>query len=135
VSGEGRIDGRIPLVLSGESVAIDSGRLEAEGGGVLRIASHDAAAALAQGGADANLLLQALADFHYERLSLSIDKPLRGESRLTLHTLGHNPAVLDGHPFQINVTVTTNLDKILDVVASGGRLSQDIIRAIVGAHR
>ena len=62
-------------------------------------------------------------------------KPLSGESQLTLHTLGHNPAVLDGHPFQINVTVTTNLDKILDVVTAGGRLSQDIIRAIVGAHR
>jgi hypothetical protein len=135
VSGEGHIDGRIPFVLSDGSVAIDGGKLEAQGAGVLRIASRDAAAALAQGGADVNLLLQALADFHYERLALSIDKPLSGESQLTLHTLGHNPAVLDGHPFQINVTVTTNLDKILEVVTAGGRLSQDIIRAIVGAHR
>lgn len=135
VGGEGHIDGRIPFVLSGGSVAIDDGKLEAQGTGVLRIASKDVASALAQGGADVNLLLQALADFHYERLALSVDKPLSGKSQLTLHTLGHNPAVLDGHPFQINVTVTTNLDKILDVVTEGGRLSQDIIRAIVGAHR
>lgn len=135
VSGEGQIAGRIPLVLSGGSVAIEAGKLEAQGAGVLRIASRETAAALAQGGADTDLLLQALADFHYERLGLSIDKPLSGESRLTLNTFGHNPAVLDGHPFQVNVTVTTNLDKILGFAATGSRLSQDIIRAILGAHR
>jgi lysophospholipase L1-like esterase len=101
---------------------------------VLRIASPDTAAALAQGGTDTNLLLQALADFHYERLALSLDKPLSGDSRLTLNMLGHNPAVLDGHPFQINVTVTTNLDKILGLVTQGSRLSQDVIRAMVGAR-
>jgi hypothetical protein len=135
VSGEGRITGRIPLVLSGDSVAIEAGKLDALGAGVLRIASRETAAALAQGGADTNLLLQALADFRYERLGLLIDKPLTGESRLTLNTFGHNPAVLDGHPFQINVTVATDLGKILDIVGLGGRLSQDVIRAILGANR
>ena len=135
VSGEGRIAGRIPLILSGNAVAIEGGKLATDGEGILRVASEQAAAALAQGGEDTNLLLQALADFHYERLTLSIDKPLQGESRLALNTLGHNPAVLDGHPFQINVTVTTDLDKILGFVTTGGRLSQEIIRAIVGGNR
>lgn len=135
VSGEGRIAGRIPLVLSGDAVAIEGGKLATDGEGILRVAPEQAAAALAQGGEDTNLLLQALADFHYERLALSIDKPLQGESRLVLNTLGHNPAVLDGHPFQINVTVTTDLDKILGFVTTGGRLSQDVIRAIVGGNR
>lgn len=135
VSGEGQFAGRIPLTLSGNAVAIEGGKFTAQGAGILRVASQDAAAALAQGGDDANLLLQALADFRYDRLSLSIDKPLSGESRLALNTYGHNPAVLDGHPFQINVTVTTDLDKILGFVTTGGRLSQEIIRAIVGAKR
>lgn len=135
VSGEGIVAGRIPLVLSGDAVAIEGGKLAADGAGVLRIASEQAATALAQGGDDTNLLLRALADFRYERLALAIDKPLHGESRLALNTLGHNPAVLDGHPFQINVTLTTDLDKMLGFVTTGGRLSQDVIRAIVGGKR
>ena len=135
VSGEGIVAGRIPLVLSGDAVAIEGGKLAADGAGILRIASEQAATALAQGGEDTNLLLRALADFRYERLSLAIDKPLHGESSLALSTLGHNPAVLDGHPFQINVTLTTDLDKILGVVTTGGRLSQEVIRAIVGGNR
>jgi hypothetical protein len=134
VSGEGKFAGVLPLLVASDDVAIEAGRLEAQGPGVLRMASPETAAALAQGGTDTNLLLQALADFHYERLALTFDKPLSGESRLTLNMLGHNPAVLDGHPFQINVTVTTNLDKILGVIAQGGRLSQDVIRAMVGAR-
>ncbi len=135
VSGEGKFAGTLPLLVASDDVAVESGRLEAQGPGVLRMASPDTAAALAQGGGDTNLLLQALADFHYERLAMTFDKPLSGESRLTFNMLGHNPAVLDGHPFQINVTVTTNLDKILGVVAQGGRLSQDVIRAMVGTRR
>lgn len=134
VSGEGKFAGTLPLLIAGDDVAIESGRLEAQGPGVLRMASPETAAALAQGGRDTNLLLQALADFHYEKLALTFDKPLSGESRLTLDMLGHNPAVLEGHPFQINVTVTTNLDKILGLVTQGGRLSQDVIRAMVGAR-
>lgn len=135
VSGEGRIAGPLPIVLADGAVAIEQGRLEALGPGVLRIASPEAAATLAQGGEDADLLLRALADFRYDRLSLTIDKPLTGESRLTLATTGHNPAVLDGHPFQITITLTTNLDKILALIGEGGRLSQEIIRAIVGPKR
>lgn len=134
VSGEGAIDGRIPLALADGVVAVEGGALEARGPGVLRIASQDVASALAQGGADTDLLLRALADFRYDRLTLTVDKPPDGESRLVLATYGRNPAVLDGHPFQINVTVTTNLDKILGVIAEGDRLSQRIIRAIVGAR-
>jgi hypothetical protein len=135
VSGEGAFDGALPLVVAQDDVAIESGRLAAQRPGVLRIASPETAAALVQGGADTDLLARALADFRYERLELTLDKPLSGESRLALTMLGHNPAVLDGHPFQINVTVTANLDKILGTVAQGGRLSQDIIRAMVGAAR
>jgi adhesin HecA-like repeat protein len=135
VSGEGHLAGQIPLVLSGGTIAVEGGKLETQGDGRLQIKSADAAAALAQGGADTDLLMQALSDFRYEKLALMIDKPLTGESHLSLKTLGHNPAVLDGHPFQINITVATDLDKILAGVASGGRLSQEIIRAIVGADR
>jgi hypothetical protein len=135
VSGEGKFAGALPFLVASDDVAIESGKLEAQGPGVLRMASPETASALAQGGKDTNLLLQALADFHYERLALTFDKPLSGESSLTLNMLGHNPAVLDGHPFQINVTVTTNLDKILGIITQGGRLSQDLIRAMVGARR
>lgn len=132
VAGEGRVGGRLPLDFGGDLPAIDHATLAAQGPGVLRIASPEAAAALAQGGDHTNLMLEALADFRFESLALTVDHPATGESRLTLATRGHNPAVLDGHPFQINVTVASDLDKLIAALAQGERLSAAIIRAIVG---
>jgi hypothetical protein len=48
---------------------------------------------------------------------------------------GHNPAVLDSHPFDINVNLVTNLDRILDALAEWYRLSGRALGDIVGGSR
>jgi hypothetical protein len=48
---------------------------------------------------------------------------------------GHNPAVLDSHPFDINVNLVTNLDRILDALAEWYRLSGQALGDIVGSPR
>ena len=132
VSATGRLTGTIPLVVSGETVAVQRGRLAAEGGGTLRIRSQQASQVLAAGGEQVQLMLRALEDFRYRTLSVDIEKTTGGDALVSLRTLGHNPRVLDGRPFQINVNLQTNLDRVLAAVAQWYRLSGRALRDIVG---
>jgi hypothetical protein len=80
-------------------------------------------------------MLQALEDFRYERLSLDIDKAVGGEAALKLSTLGHNPAVLDGHPFAINVTLTGNADRLLAAVLEAYSVSSRVLEQLLREKR
>lgn len=127
----GRVHGSIPLRFDGTSVAIDGGALAARGGGMLRLHSEKAKQALQAGGERVTQMLLALENFSYERLSVAIDKSPSGEAIVTLRTLGHNPAVLNGRKFQININLETNLDRILNAVLQWYQLSGRALRDIV----
>ena len=135
VSGSGTLSGVIPLEFSGDTVLVTGGLLEAEGEGVLRFRSEAAKRALAAGGEQVELLLGLLEDFRYRRLSLAFDKAATGEATIRLGTEGHNPAVLDGHPFVLNVNLSANLDRVLATILEGYRLSNRAIRATLGGGR
>lgn len=131
VSGTGRVSGAIPLARTGKALALDGGRLAADGPGVLRIRSEAAKAALAGGGEDVALMLSALEDFRYESLTLGIEKPFEGPGRLVLSTRGHNPAVRDGQPFIINVNVSGNVDQLAAIAARLLELPGAVLRSMV----
>ncbi len=82
---------------------------------------------LSQGGEQVDLMMQALRDFRYENLSLEIVKPESGEAMLKLSMLGRNPAVLDGYPFQFNITLSGDLEPLLEALARGRKLSSDLL--------
>jgi len=131
----GEIHGYVPFRIADGKVAIDAGALAALGGGTLRFKSERARQILASGGEQVSLMLQALEDFTYERLGIDIDKGIAGNARVALRTLGHNPSVLQGRKFQINVNLVTNLDRILDAVVEWYRLSGRAWRDIVAHGR
>lgn len=113
VEATGRISGEIPLRLEGDTVTIGGARLAAEAPGILRLTSDAAKEALAAGGASVELMMQALEDFQYETLALTLDKPAEGTTLLTLKLLGQNPEVLEGQPFDVNVRLETDLAPLL----------------------
>ncbi len=127
----GRIDGVVPLRLAGEKIVIIGGRLAARGGGTLRLKSERAEQVLKTGGEQVGLMLRALEDFTYETLHLDLNKSLAGDAEVKLRTLGHNPAVLNGRKFQINVNLATNLDSLLAATLQWYRLSGKALRDIV----
>ena len=135
VAGSGLLSGAVPLEIGAGTVRVAGGLLEAEGPGVLRFRSAAARRVLAAGGAQAALLLEALEDFRYERLSLTLDQTEGGGARIRLATAGHNPAVQDGQPFVLNISLTGNLDRVLAVILEGYRLSEGALRATIGAGR
>lgn len=131
VYATGRIYGSVPIRIAGANIAIDGGALAALGGGALRFRSERAKQVLKTGGKQVALMLQALEDFTYERLNVNIDKSPAGDARVMLRTLGHNPAVLEGRKFQININLETNLNRLLEAAMQWYRLSGKALRDIV----
>ncbi len=128
LTGSGMLSGAIPVTVSGDAVMIRDGRLRATGPGVVRLRSEAAAAALKGAGEPMDLMLRALQNFHYDDLSLTVEKDAGGDARVTLHLRGNNPDVREGHPFAFNIALSGNLGGILDAIRKGTRISGALIR-------
>ena len=131
ISGTGRLSGIIPVSTARAAVGITGGRLATSEPGVLRIRSEAAKRALAQGGKEVTLMLSALEDFRYETLTLEIEKETAGEGCVILRTRGQNPAVRDGQPFVINLTLSGNVDGLTAVLAQALELPGGIVRTML----
>lgn len=133
VSATGRLAGTVfPIRIGQGSVVIDKGELKTALPGVLKVRSQQVRDALAGGGEQVALLLDVLEDFHYDRLALSVNKTVDGGDTVTLSTSGNNPAVKDGHPFVLNINLSTNLDKLTRALLEGYRLSEGALRTTLG---
>ncbi len=131
VSGTGRLNGAIPVRMTGKTITITNGRLATAKPGVLKINSETVNQTLARGGPEVVLMLSALRDFHYEKLTLKIEKKPDGEGNLLLHTRGHNPAVRNGQPFIINLNLTGNVDRLAALAAQAFQLPSAVVRAML----
>lgn len=130
LTGNGRLDGRIPLTLEGNQITIQNGNLIAEIPGMLRFQSEKASQLLASAGKEMDMLLQAMQDFHYTELTLKLNKSAAHDLVATLSLLGNNPNVMDGQMFRLNINLESNLDKILEAMNQGYRLSDEVLRGL-----
>jgi hypothetical protein len=130
VSGTGRLSGTIPVIVRQGAVAIEKSELAAHGG-VLQMRSQKVASILAGGGQPVELLLDVLKDFHYDDLTVTIEKEFAGEAAVRLHLEGHNPSVLQAQTFRINLNVTGNLDRLVGSLLEIARLSDRAVRATI----
>ena len=129
-SGSGDLAGSIPVAVKADTLVIRDARLAATAPGRLQIKSAEAKALLQAGGEQATLLLEALEDFHYDELSLTLANTAENDLDLTLSILGNNPAVLEGHPFQLNINLESNIDRLLDALLAGYRLSNQTLQRL-----
>jgi len=134
VGGSGRLSGAIPVTVRSGAVAIPQGELTAKGG-VLQVRSPQVANLLAGGEQPVDLLLDALRDFHYDKLTVEVEKAFEGEAAVRLQLAGKNPTVMNGHPFRINVNLTGNLNRLVASLLDIARLSDQTVRATVRALR
>jgi hypothetical protein len=113
LSGEGSLDGVLPLRISEGAAMIAGGKLAARGPGVLRYAAGAAPPALQAGGEGVDLLLQALENFHYEALEITLEGRTDAAMDIALHIAGANPDLYDGHPVEFNLDLEGELANIL----------------------
>jgi hypothetical protein len=136
LSGSGALDGRIPVRIDPAGVTISGGLLNASGPGVVRYngAGLPAAITEAQGKAGDALTLtrDALADFHYTALRLTLDRAASGDGSLLIGLKGSNPAVLDNHPFDINIRIDANFDRLAALFLSGYTAADELLRHAAG---
>lgn len=113
---EGRMDGEIPFAVDSENrVAIRGGRLAATGPGVMRLKLDEFRAMLAESmGDQADILLNALLDFHHTVLEARIDKPFDGDEKVAIRLEGSNPAHLDGQPLVFNISLESNVIRLAE---------------------
>jgi hypothetical protein len=128
LEAEGRIAGVIPLRVDAGIVIIDGAELSAQGPGQIRFRSPDTRQALASGGEPVKLMLDALEDFRYDTLRMTLDKPAQGDTRIVMQLYGRNPAVLDGQIFHLNINLTGNADPLLAALAEGRRLQNQLMQ-------
>ncbi len=113
LSGEGSISGAVPVTIFPGGIAIPDAKLAANAPGVLRYDRNQAPLALQSAGESVAMALEALADFHYEKLILDLTRNLTGDVILGLHIAGRNPSFYDGYPVEFNLTVEGRLDQAL----------------------
>lgn len=130
LSLEGRMNGRLPVtfVPSEESVAITGGSLTATGPGVIRYGKPGTASLRAGGDSNFALALQALEDFRFNVFDIGLDKEADGRTRLALRLEGHNPSLLDGYPFRLNINLQTDLSQVLAALREGYRLNPNLFK-------
>ena len=128
LSGTGRLDGPVPFLLKNGKVEIKGGRLTAREPGVLNYRPSKLPDALASAGGSVELALQALSDFHYDKLALALDKSATGEGTVLLQLEGQNPAVMSGQVFHFNIRVDSNFDRLADIALTSLRSAQELLR-------
>jgi hypothetical protein len=133
MTGTGTLAGMIPVTLSPEDgVTIDSGTVRAEGDGVLKVDWGSSRAPLVGQGEQVALMVRTLEDFHYSTLRGRIDRPREGELSFAVTLEGRNPAVMDGHPFRFNISLSGELEKVLAAIREGRRLGTSLLRGDFG---
>lgn len=115
---QGRVGGDFPVAFSAGSAEIDNAVLASTGPGVIQYggATTDAVAQSDQATA---IVMDTLKDFRFEVLKIGLDGNLAGEMKLTLDMLGRNPAVMNGQAFQLNVSIDSELAKLLNSLTLG----------------
>ena len=135
------MSGALPVTLSGKTVVISNGRLESLGPGVLSY-RRDSRPPPAAGVPTAEpeeedpvalfqdpleLTLRALENFHYDRLSIGVDKQAGGQAGLKIQLQGKNPDLLDGYPFNLNINLTGDVTPILEALSRGIDITQELV--------
>lgn len=114
LAATGTLDGRIPVIIDGDTVRFEQGRLAAAGAGTIR---YDPAVppSFLDPARNENvaLVMQVLEDFRYDDLAVTIDGTVGGEMAVALKLRGSNPDFYGGYPVALNLNLSGALDSIL----------------------
>ena len=129
LSGTGRLSGTLPLDIATAKggkpeVAIRDGTLSAAGG---RLAySPSGSSGLEQGGGA--VALDALRNFHYDALTMTINGTLGAEQSFGLDLTGRNPDFYNGYPVHFAISIKGRIDSIVRAGLLAYKLPGDISR-------
>ncbi len=105
LSGEGRLDGRLPIVVEDGEARIEGGSLRASGVGIIEYKSIALENAANSAGDAGKLAFDALSSFEFERLELDVDGSLSGEIQIGVRMEGNSDAVVSNAGINYNIRI------------------------------
>lgn len=112
LSGTGSLEGRLPLDRNGDRIEIRDAQLHSSGG-TIRYQPEAGAASLGEADPQFGLLLSVLEDFHYTRLSLTINGDAAGDVIVAIRLEGSNPGYQGGAAVDFNLSIDSRLSDLI----------------------
>lgn len=131
LAATGNLGGQIPVTVDADGLVIRDAVLAATGPGTLRYAPTATPSALLGGGESVGLALQALSNFQYTDLKLTVNRATGGDTVALMQVKGRNPDFYGGHAVEFNLNISGKLDQILNRGLAGYRIP-DTIRDKLG---
>lgn len=125
LSGEGVIEGRLPLKIVNGKARIVNGVFSAKGPGVIRYVGK-AGEAASGANKQAKLAFDILRDLHFDELTAAIDGPLDGELKFNIVFKGANQVKVDERTVTSPVVYRVSIEAPLLALIDQARLSSDI---------
>lgn len=112
LSGQGKINGTIPLHFKDSTLRVNNAHFEATHGKIL-YHSEIAAQALKQSDQSATLPMLLMENFHFDQLSAQVNGDLNHEMQIKLALSGKNPQQLNGRQINFNLNLTGIVPTVL----------------------
>ncbi|MBV2131055.1 intermembrane phospholipid transport protein YdbH family protein [Arsukibacterium indicum] len=130
LTGNGKLSGTVPILVSNNGVSVNDGRIAAEApGGRLQYQSASASA-MAKSNSNMKLVFDALQDFHYSVLSSDISYDTSGKLVLGLKLQGRNPNLQQGRPINLNVNLEEDLPALITSLQLTNKLNDLITQRV-----
>lgn len=129
LSGNGTIDGQLPLYIDRGTIYIEAGQLHAREAGVLQFQS-DKIQALGKTNPAMRLVADALDDFHFNLLSSDLNYDQSGKLLLNVRLEGQNPDVEKGRPIHLNINLEEDIPALLASIQLSGQVSEIIQKRV-----
>jgi hypothetical protein len=127
----GTLAGRIPISIKGSDILIESGTLKTSGPGVVKYRTSSSADTIAADQGGLSLALQALQDFRYDSIEVTVSGSVQKELEASLAIKGRNPDLYDGYPIDFNLNLSGELANIIRGSMAGYRVPETIKRQLM----
>ncbi|MDA8708079.1 YdbH domain-containing protein [Hellea sp.] len=140
INATGNLEGTLPIVLSGVDVKVENGELFVKDGGRIQYQSKQLNSISQLDGTDERAVqairkgnyrdaaFEALKDFQYDELRVTIDGPLDGAIGVNLKFDGKNAKVLGGQPFRFDINLQGELLNILRSFNTNAQIKSELAR-------
>lgn len=124
---EGKLTGRVPVIIEKNKILIENGVIEAIApGGVIQYKPSDSVTNLVESNAQMAMVLDTLKNFRYDTLSSKVDFRADGILHLSTSLTGSNPDFEGGRRINFNLNVEEDIAALLKSL----RLRDDITKRI-----
>lgn len=131
LSGGGLFNGRLPVRIGSEGVAVSGGHIRSEPpGGVIHYDIGAAGRSVSTRVQELGMALRLLDNFVYDNLAADVSLSTDGQLNLGVNLSGRNPDEFEGRPVNFNINVEDNLYNLLQTLQLGSDLIDSIEEGI-----